>query len=33
MSSLLYIFGGAALFVILAIIMFAVVGLILGRMF
>ena len=33
MSSLLYIFGGAALFVILAIIMFAVVGLIIGRMF
>ncbi|MCC6703360.1 MAG: DnaJ domain-containing protein [Thermomicrobiales bacterium] len=32
-SSLFYVFGGAALFVILAIAMFAVVGLILGRLF
>jgi curved DNA-binding protein CbpA len=32
-SSLFYVFGGATLFVILAIAMFAVVGLILGRIF
>ena len=32
-SSLLYVFGGAALFVILAIAMYAVVGLIFGRLF
>lgn len=32
-SSLFFVFGGAALFVILAIAMFAVVGLIFGRIF
>jgi curved DNA-binding protein CbpA len=32
-SSLFYVFGGAALFVILAIVMYAVVGLIFGRVF
>lgn len=33
MSSLFYVFGGAALFVILAIAMFAVIGLVIGRVF
>ncbi len=33
MSSLFYVFGGAALFVILAIVMFAIVGLVIGRVF
>lgn len=33
MSSLFYVFGGAALFVILAIVMFAIAGLVIGRVF
>jgi hypothetical protein len=32
-SSLFYVFGGAALFVILAIAMYAVIGLIFGQVF